>query len=141
MLFQSRQQLLDAVYYCNGIGPRLLLNRQNDGPSPVEPTRGLVVLHTVNHPAEIVQADRGTVPIGHDHWPELQSIHALPVGQNRERMVLSVECACGKGGIPRLQRCADFVDPYLAGSQSAWIELRPHCIFLRSIHLYLGYAV
>src|SRR5664280_2697648 len=100
MLFQSGQQLLDAVYYCNSVGSRLLLNCQHDGSSPVKPTRGLVVLHAVNHAAELVQANRGTVPIGHHHWPELQSIQALPVGQNRERMVLSIKSAGGKIGIP-----------------------------------------
>ena len=141
MLFQPGQQLVNAVYDGNRVGPRLLLNCQNDGPSPVKPTRGLVVLHTVNHPAKIAQADRGTVPIGHHHGRELQSIHALPVGQNGERMVLSIKGAGGKVGISRLQGGADFVDPYLTRSQSAGIDLRPHGILLRSIHHHLRHPV
>ena len=114
MLLQSGQQLLDAVDDRDGVGSRLLLDRQHDGSNPVEPARGLVVQHAVGHAAEFVQANWRTIPIGHHHGPELQSIHPLAVGEDGVGVVLSIKRAGGKNGVSRLQRGGDVIDPDLA---------------------------
>ena len=82
---EQRQQLLDVVGHLDGVGAGLALDAENDGALlvvvRVEPGRGLVVLHAVDDVAQILQAHRRAVAIGHhqrsilrrrsstDRWP------------------------------------------------------------------------
>src|SRR5947199_381030 len=68
---------------------RLPLDRQHDRPVAVEPGGALVVLHVVEHEAEVLQAHRGPVAEGHDQRPELLGVLQSPVRQYGVRPVRS----------------------------------------------------
>ena len=63
------QKVLDGVDHLDGVGAGLALDGQDDGRPVVEPGGDLVVLDAVDDLAQILQAHRRAVAVGHDERP------------------------------------------------------------------------
>ena len=70
---------LNGVHDVDDVGARLSLNAENDGPFIFEPARDFIVLNAVDGSAEILNAHRRAVAIGHDHRLEGLRVGKLAV--------------------------------------------------------------
>ena len=70
----------------------------------VVPIRDLVVLHAVDHVAQLFQADRRAIAVGHDQRPVERGARELAIGLQRERLVRAVQRAVGQVHVGVLDR-------------------------------------
>ncbi len=85
--------------------------------------------------AEIAEADGRSVPVGHDHLPELGRVEELSGRLQRERRVRSDDVARGDVDVPRRQGRFDLVDADLAGRQRVRIHLCVDRVLLTAEYL------
>src|SRR5690242_16479693 len=123
MLFQLRQQFVDAVYNVHRVCTRLPLDREYNRPRSIQPTGSLVILHAVNYATEIVKPHRGAVAVSDNHGSEAGSIAALTIGKNGEGAIRTPKSSCRGVGVARLQRVAHFIDANLARRHGIGVEL------------------
>ena len=77
----------------HGVGPGLTLDREHDRWLAVGPSGGLVVLHAVEHPTNVVEAHRRAVLIRDDQRSVGGRIRQLTLGVDGERLMRAVERA------------------------------------------------
>jgi len=138
--FDLRQQRADAVDHLDRIGAGLALHRQHDGAVAVVPGAHLVVLDAVLGTAEILQPDRGAVPVGHDDLAEVTGIGKRHRRLHRIAAGGAVQRARRQVGVGGLHRRDHFGKAQPALLQLDGIEIQAQRVFLRTEHLHLGDA-
>ena len=105
------------------------------------PGGGLVVLHAVEHLAEVGEPDRRAVPVRDDQRLVILRPHQLAVRLHGERALRAVQDAGGQVDVAALDRIRHLVQPDAPGGQRLRIDLDADGVFLRAEHLDLGHAV
>ena len=141
LLPQDGQQLIDGIHHLDGVGPRLALDGQDDGPGVLIPGGDLVVFDAVDHPAQLLQAHGLAAPVGHDQGPIRRRGEELPGGLHREGLVGAVQGAGGQVDVGVLDRLSHLIDAETPAGQALGVQLDAHRIFLRPEDLDLGHAV
>src|SRR5580765_4667470 len=125
----------------DGVGAGLALDAQRDGALfaflRVEPGRRPLVLDAVFDRAELAEADRRPVAIGHDHVLVFRGRHQLAGRLQRERLVRTDDRSGRRVDVPRAQRRLDLVDANLPRRERMRIELGVDRELLAAEHLYL----
>ncbi len=121
----------------DGVGARLTLHREHHRALAVRPSRGLVVLHAVEHAPDILEPHRRSVLISDDQRAIRRRVGQLTLGIDGERLMRAVERAGRHIDVGVLDRRRDFVDADAARRKRLRIELNPHRVLLRSVNLHL----
>ena len=95
LLAEAGQKLLDGVHHLDGIAAGLALHNQVNGARVVVPGRDLVVLHAVDHPPQLLQANGRAVAVSHDEGAIRGGGIELPGGLNGVGLPGSPESAGG----------------------------------------------
>ena len=119
----------------------MTIDRQNDPPVLVIPGCGLVVLHTVNHPPQLLQIDRRSVTVGHHQLAVGRCLHQLGIGLNGIGLPGTIQCAGGQLDIACADGVCHLINADLACSQFPGIKQCPYRVLLGTKHIDLGHTV
>jgi hypothetical protein len=144
-LLEQRKQVLDVVGDVDGVGSRLALDAQDDGPfaflfARIEPGRGLVILHVVDDVSQVLQAHRGAIAVGDDQRLVGGRAGELSAGLQREGALRTGDLARRQVHVPGFERRLHLVDSDLVGSERVRVHLDVHCVLLLAQHLHLRHA-
>ena len=134
---ELRQQLANPVHHFNGVLARLALDRKNDGACVIEPARHLVVLHAVEHAAQLLQTHWPAVTIRHNERAIIRRLGELAGRLNGVRLMFSVKRAGRKVHVPRSNGRPDFINPDPARGEFVRVQLHANRILLRTEHGHL----
>ena len=137
----SGEQLIDGVHHLDGVGARLSLNGQDDGPGSFVPGGDLVVGDAVDHPAQLRQAHGLAAPVGHDEGPVRLGGGELPRGLDRKGLMGAVEGPGGQVDVFFPDRVGHLVNPQAAAGQGLGVQLDAHRKLLLPEDLDLGHPV
>ena len=146
LVAELRQQFLDRLTDLDRVGARLPLHGHHDGPLlasllGAEPGGRLVVLDTVGHLGDILQADRTAFAPGDDDRFIGFGAQQLAKRLDGPGMMAAIQNTGRQIDIGRLHRRLHLVDADAAGGQRRRIDLDPHCVFLRTVDHHLGDAI
>ena len=135
------QQLIDGVHHLDGVGARLALDGQDNGPGGLVPGSDLVVGDAVDHPADLRQAHGLAAPVGHNEGPVGVGGGELPGGHHRHRLVGAIQGAGGQVDVFFPHRLGHLVDPQPPAGQGLGVQLDPHGVLLLPVDQDLGHPV
>ena len=97
-------------------------------------------LHAVEHVGDLVQPYRPAVAVRHHNLAEFVRVVQLPLREDAVGRLRSEQLARRLGHVPVLERGVDFVDADLLRFQLLGIDLNPHGVLGRSLHVDLRHA-
>src|SRR3989441_630140 len=124
----------------DGVGARLSLDGEHDGPTAVVPGRALVVLHVVQHLADVLETHGRAVAVGYDEGSERGRVLELPVRLHRVGAVRAPQHARRQVDVAGVDRARHLVDPQRAAGQGLGIELDAHGVLGGAVHVDLRHA-
>ena len=141
---ERRQQRADGVGHRDGVAARLPHHLQVDrAPRAglgVEPRRVLVVLDVVEDVGDLVEPDRGAVPVRDHDRLERVGVHQLSAGLDVVGRRRAEQLSGRHVDVPVLQRLVHFVEADALGVQLVRIDLHADRVLLRALHLHLRHA-
>ncbi len=138
---ELRQQFFDVVHHFHRVRARLALDGQHDGARVVIPGRLLVVLHAVEHVAQLLQPHRIAVAIRDNHRTKRRRVFKLAVGLDGERLMFSVKNAKRLVHVALLDRLFDLVNAQSVSRELVRVHLDAHGVWLRAKNADLRDAV
>ena len=135
------QQVIDGVHHLDGVGARLALNGQDDGPGSFVPGGGFVAGDAVEDLAQVRQAHGLAAPVGHDEGTVRRRGGELPGGLDGEGLVGAIKGPGGQVDVFFLDRVGHLVNPQTPAGQGLGVQLDAHRELLLPEDLDLGHPV
>ena len=123
---ETRQRLLDGVHHVDDIGARLALNIEDDRGLRARPGGKLFILGALGDRGNVVEPDRGAVPIADDEVAIVRDAVQLIIGVDRISPFRAVEASLGTIDIGVGDRGAQIIEVEAVGRDRARIDFDAH---------------